>query len=161
MKINSALGIGTWDLGYFYTRAKITVLRLIFILMAAGTLSLLAACQNNDSRAEESAQPSVNIQRLSGRWLRPDGGYILEVRRIHTDGKVEAVYLNPRPINVAEARVEETQGRLRLRVVLRDEGYPGSYYELDYDQDHDQLTGNYYQATMGAVFDVHFVRLPE
>ena len=32
-------------------------------------------------------------------WLRSDGEYILEIRDIDPSGKVEAVYLNPKPIN--------------------------------------------------------------
>jgi hypothetical protein len=102
---------------------------------------------------------AATSQRLVGRWLRPDGQYVLDVRQIHSDGRVEAAYLNPRPIHVSEAKVEKKNGRFRLRLVLRDQGYPGSYYDLTYDVDTDRLIGEYYQAAMGAVFDVQFVRI--
>ena len=44
--------------------------------------------------------PTVEFQKLIGRWLRPDGGYILEISHISSDRKMEAAYFNPRPINV-------------------------------------------------------------
>ena len=37
---------------------------------------------------------------LNGRWLRPDGGYVLDIR-VDTTGKIDAIYLNPKPINIA------------------------------------------------------------
>ena len=40
---------------------------------------------------------------LNGRWLRPDGGYIFEIRAVDANGKIDAFYLNPQPINVAKA----------------------------------------------------------
>jgi len=55
-----------------------------------------------------SAMPSRGapggFEMLKGRWLRPDGGYIIEIRGVDPSGKIDAVYLNPRPINVARAQ---------------------------------------------------------
>lgn len=140
---------------------RITVWVMV-LLSSIGALGSQFSCTNsNEVQTEQSSEITSSPQRLTGRWLRPDGGYVLEIRRVHSDGQVEATYLNPRPINVAEAKIEEKQGKLKLLVILRDEGYPGSYYDLLYDPSHDQLIGDYYQATMGEVFTVQFVRLSE
>jgi hypothetical protein len=79
---------------------------------------------------------------LSGRWLRPDGGYILEIRDIVAGGKIDAVYLNPRPIHVARAEATRDGSALKVFVELRAPGYPGSTYTLTYDPQRDQLAGS-------------------
>jgi hypothetical protein len=43
------------------------------------------------------------FEKLNGRWIRPDGGYILEIRAVDPSGKIDVLYLNPRPINIAKA----------------------------------------------------------
>jgi hypothetical protein len=40
---------------------------------------------------------------LRGRWVRPDGGYVIEIREAQAGGGPDAAYLNPRPINVSRA----------------------------------------------------------
>ena len=102
---------------------------------------------------------SVSEQRLVGRWLRPDGGYILEVRRGHANGHLDVAYFNPRPINVARADWQRKDGRLQVFVELRDVNYPGSTYTLDYVPEQDRLVGGYFQAVQQQTFDVEFVRL--
>ncbi len=101
---------------------------------------------------------SVSEQRLVGRWLRPDGGYILEIRGAHENGHLEAAYLNPRPIHVARAEWQRREGRLQVFVELRDVNYPGSTYTLDYVPKQDRLAGAYFQAVQQQTFDVEFVR---
>jgi hypothetical protein len=101
---------------------------------------------------------SVSEQRLVGRWLRADGGYILEIRRAQTDGRLEAAYLNPRPINVARAEWHRKEGRLQVFVELRDVNYPGSTYTLDFLPEQDRLVGAYFQAVQQQTFEVEFVR---
>jgi hypothetical protein len=101
---------------------------------------------------------SVSEQRLVGRWLRPDGGYILEIRHAQTDGRLEAAYLNPRPINVARAEWHRKEGRLQVFVELRDVNYPGSTYTLDFLPEQDRLVGAYFQAVQQQTFEVEFVR---
>ena len=41
---------------------------------------------------------------LNGRWLRPDGGYIFEIRAVDASGKIDAVYLNPKPDQHRQSR---------------------------------------------------------
>ncbi len=105
-----------------------------------------------------SAAPKVDLQRLVGDWVRPDGGYVISIRRIAPDGRAEVAYLNPRPINVSRAEASAAGDTAKLFIELRDAGYPGSTYELIYDPRSDLLTGVYFQAAMGQRFDVVFVR---
>ena len=103
--------------------------------------------------------PAVaGFDRLLGRWLRADGGYVLEVRAISPDGKADAAYLNPRPIHVARAEALRQGEALTLFVELRDANYPGSTYRLVYDPARDVLGGLYFQAVEQQTFDVEFVR---
>jgi hypothetical protein len=96
---------------------------------------------------------------LNGRWLRLDGGYILEIRAVDPSGKIDAVYLNPKPINVAKADATRDGSILKVFVELRAPNYPGSTYTLTYDPQQDQLKGIYFQAVQQQRFDVNFVRM--
>jgi hypothetical protein len=96
---------------------------------------------------------------LKGRWQRPDGGYILEVRSVDTSGKIDAVYLNPKPINVAKAEATRDGSTLKVLVELRAPNYPGSTYTLTYDPKRDQLKGIYFQAVQQQSFNVYFVKM--
>jgi hypothetical protein len=98
------------------------------------------------------------FENLIGRWLRPDGGYIIEIRGIEADGRMDAAYLNPRPINVARAEASWKKGRQEVFIELQDTGYPGSTYTLDYNPAQDAFTGVYFQATLKQAFEVVFVR---
>jgi hypothetical protein len=104
------------------------------------------------------AAPKVDLQQLVGDWVRPDGGYVLSIRRVAADGRVEAAYLNPRPINVSRAEASVAGDAAKLFIELRDAGYPGSTYELVLDSRGDLLAGVYFQAAMGQRFDVVFMR---
>jgi len=95
---------------------------------------------------------------LTGRWFRLDGGYVLEIRGVDAAGKIDASYLNPRPINVAQAQATRDGSALKVFVELQAYGYPGSTYTLTYDPTGDQLCGVYYQAVLQQRFDVCFVR---
>jgi len=97
--------------------------------------------------------------RLVGRWLRPDGGYILEIRSAAPDGKLDAAYFNPRPIHVARAEWKARDGKLSVFVELRDVNYPGSTYSLQFLDAKDQMAGTYFQAAQQMTFDVEFVRM--
>jgi len=110
------------------------------------------------ANSPSAAAAQVDLQRLIGDWVRPDGGYVISIRRIASDGRAEAAYLNPRPINVAKAEASVAGDTAKLFIELRDAGYPGSTYELLYDPRSDRLAGVYFQAAMGQRFDVVFVR---
>ena len=97
-------------------------------------------------------------QRLLGHWLRPDGGYVLELKEIGKDSTLKAAYFNPRPINVAKAVLSRKDGKFTIFIELRDINYPGSKYSLQYDPKTDRLIGTYFQAVQGETYDVEFVR---
>ena len=95
---------------------------------------------------------------LKGRWVRPDGGYILEINRLESNGSMEARYYNPRPIRVSRATVSNADGVAKIFIELRDTGYPGATYNLLYKSRDDLLVGSYYQPAVGQTFDVIFMR---
>lgn len=119
--------------------------------------------EKNESLAETAAKnPQKNeapaFDRLVGSWVRSDGGYVIEISKIHSDGKAEVAYLNPKPINVAKASVSEIDGMLGLFIKLQDEGYPGCTYALRYDPEYDAMVGIYYQAAVKQSYEVIFQR---
>lgn len=121
-------------------RRKTIIILLVYLLMPAGIASA------NDFSA------------LLGNWQRIDGTYTLAVGKILEDGRMEVDYFNPSPINVALAEARMEEGRVRMKVELRDKGYPGSTYILYYDPNKDALLGYYYQAVARQTFEVAFVR---
>jgi hypothetical protein len=104
------------------------------------------------------ASSNAKFEKLQGKWLRPDGGYILEIRSVTPDGKLDAGYFNPRPINVAKAVALQDGQTVKVYVELRDVNYPGSTYTLVYEAESDQLKGIYYQAAMQQQYEVFFER---
>jgi hypothetical protein len=108
------------------------------------------------TKAAATAAP--NWSKLKGRWVRPDGGYILEIKSIADDGRAEANYFNPSPIRVAWARAANADGAAKLEVELRDVNYPGCLYKLTYAADSDQLAGTYFQAQQQETHQIVFVR---
>jgi hypothetical protein len=117
---------------------------VVFALMAAASVAHAA---------------DQGFEKLEGRWRRPDGGYVLDLRKIRPDGAIDAAYLNPRPINVSKAQATRDGATVRVFVELRAPNYPGSTYTLTYDAKRDELYGVYYQAVEGRSFDVIFVRV--
>ena len=100
-----------------------------------------------------------NFSNLVGRWIRPDGGYIIEIRNVDSNGLLQAAYFNPRPIHVSQARLTSVNKEPQVFIELRDVGYPGATYALIYHPEQDVLTGLYYQPTVGQSFEVIFVRM--
>ena len=97
--------------------------------------------------------------KLKGRWLRPDGGYVLEISSVDASGRMEAAYLNPRPIHVAQAHALREGTSTKVLVELRDVNYPGSTYNLVYEPTSDLLKGIYFQAALKQEFEVFFERM--
>ena len=97
--------------------------------------------------------------KLLGRWQRPDGGYVIDISSVNTDGSLEAAYFNPRPINVSQASAAIEEGKIKIFIELRDVGYPGARYSLAYTPQSDTLKGLYYQPSVGQSFEVVFARM--
>ena len=127
-----------------YTRGL--VIAALGVLAAAGLFSV--GCRDK-----------TMAQSIKGRWTRPDGGYVLEIKSVAADGKLAAAYYNPRPIRVAEARASQNGATIKILIVLSDENYPGSTYNLVYDPPSDQLRGDYYQAVAQEHYQIFFERL--
>ena len=110
--------------------------------------------------ADPSAQVagSLNAKVLKGQWVRPDGGYILVLQDVVMDGVLTASYFNPQQIRVSEAFWTTVAGELRVFIELRDINYPGSKYNLHYDQATDRLQGTYFQALERQTYEIEFVR---
>jgi len=98
------------------------------------------------------------LDAVKGRWVRPDGGYLLEIREVEPDGRLAAGYFNPRPIHVEKAEAFLKEGRCEVFIELRDVNYPGSTYRLVYDPEKDILSGVYFQAVERVEFRVYFER---
>ena len=119
-----------------------------------------AETQATNSPVSATGVTSPALGKLKGRWLRPDGGYVLEVKGVDdASGKLDAVYLNPRSIHVSKAEASRDGANVKVFIELRDINYPGSTYTLAYDPPTDQLKGIYYQAALGQQFEVYFQRI--
>jgi hypothetical protein len=134
-------------------------------LISAGILLVLwGACLTFQAwplaAAADTPQPAgiIDEQRLAGRWVRPDGGYVLELKEIGKDGTVKAAYFNPRPINVSRAEIRRSEAEITVFIELRDVNYPGSTYNLRYNPGIDRLTGTYFQAVQGETYRIEFIR---
>jgi hypothetical protein len=78
---------------------------------------------------------------LKGAWVRPDGGYVIQIKGVGADGALDAMYFNPAPLPFAQARASVDGALLRVSLELRAGGYGGSTYELAYDPGTDRLKG--------------------
>ena len=105
------------------------------------------------------AATAPGVQQLKGKWLRPDGGYVIDVRTVEDGGTMDVAYFNPRPIKVSQAAASQEGVTIKVFLELRDAHYPGSTYALTYDPASDQLQGVYYQAAIQQRFAVVFVRM--
>ena len=75
----------------------------------------------SETDSEVSAQ---DFRPLIGRWIRPDGGYVIEIRAVDAQGKLDASYYNPRPINISRAHVSKPGDKPQVFIELRDNWYP-------------------------------------
>jgi len=137
----------------------IVVLLAVWIGEKPGTEAPVTSGGDQSSNPQAaSAHKKRDFPSLVGRWIRVDGGYVIEVKGIETKSKMDAAYFNPRPIHVSVAEASGTKTGTKVYIELQDVGYPGSNYTLDYDPVKDVLTGYYYQAVQKQNFDVLFVR---
>ncbi len=115
------------------------------------TTLLAACCLFLTSFAfAQSAPPPVyygpyelpSVSQFEGEWTRSDGTYKMQVTT--EEGELKAQYFNPEPIKVESTSVTESEdGSLLIQVILRDEGYPGSTYQLQYLPQYRVLVGSY------------------
>lgn len=140
------------------------------IYLALTLIALLSSCGSKDTPSEpdqgtatnpapSSARTDPAFDKLTGRWERPDGGYVLEITSVEPGGKLQAAYFNPGPIHVSRAFAFKEGDTTKVFVELQDVNYPGCTYSLKYDPEYDQLYGEYFQAALQQTFDVAFARL--
>ncbi len=157
--------------GQMKKRGKFPV---IFVLVAGVCLIIGAAVwkfsQNTSGSAHISSQQptsrlktnpaeTIDFKDLIGRWIRRDGGYVIEIRSVDVQGKMDAGYYNPRPINVSVAEASKDNNIVKVFIELRDVGYPGSTYSLTYMPNENVMIGIYYQAKLGQAFEVIFIKM--
>jgi uncharacterized protein (DUF2147 family) len=153
------------------TRARFSFIsRFSSVLCAVALCGLMVSCGNKTETPAMSPAPQTNaapsaaavspeLAKLVGKWERPDGGYILEIKSVDASGKLDVAYFNPNPINVSRAAALRDKGTNKVFIELRDANYPGCTYALTHDPQSDQLYGQYFQAAMQQTFDVVFARL--
>ena len=132
------------------------------LVLAFGVFAGPAFAQDTKAPTVKSEKPSVASESgfdiLLGRWVRPDGGYVITIRGVEPDGKLDAAYANPRPLPFAKAEASRDGKAIKLFFELRAGGYNGSTYTLTYDPANDVLYGIYYQAVARQKFNVYFER---
>ena len=129
--------------------------REFFTLSGAALAWPLAAHAQQASPDPSSLAP---FGPLPGRWVRLDGGYVITIKAVDVNGKLDAGYANPSPLPFYTAVATSDGGVLKLFFELRAGGYGGSTYTLTFDATGDQLKGVYYQAVAKQSFEVVFVR---
>ncbi|MEW6364806.1 MAG: hypothetical protein AB1714_09230 [Acidobacteriota bacterium] len=105
-----------------------------------------------------SASTPTHFQPLLGRWVRSDGGHVLEIRSIGPDGQMDASYYDPDSIYLSKAEAYREGSDLKVFVELRDMDYPGCTYTLTYNRQGDRLDGVYFQAMIHGYIDARFDR---
>lgn len=138
-------------------KAKRRLAGILVILGLAGVLAGAVWVRSSPGMLRAlSARTDPDV--LLGKWVRPDGGYVLDIRHVAGDGTVDVGYFNPRPIRVARAQMTLVTNAISLFVELRDVNYPGATYRLTYRPQQDQLAGLYHQPLVGQTFEVAFQR---
>ena len=96
---------------------KIAAFLLSTAALTVGLIPLPAQAQD---KAEASAAQVDNVfGALPGRWVRPDGGYVIDIRRVDASGKLDASYANPNPLPFSRAEATRDGKTIRLFFELR------------------------------------------
>ncbi|MCP4349106.1 MAG: hypothetical protein GY795_26800 [Desulfobacterales bacterium] len=133
----------------------------IYVFLSIIIIGSFFSCSEEKKQAVQADVKNAaqaDVKKLVGKWQRPDGGYLLDIRKTLDKGNLDAAYYNPREINVSRAIFMQKKETLKVFVELRDQGYPGSTYTLRYDPKGDVLAGDYFHAGMNQVFKVTFFR---
>jgi hypothetical protein len=135
---------------------SITLMLSVLVLDLYG--AVLPAVAQGPSQAPWAAQFEAGFDMLQGRWVRPDGGYVVAVKSVDATGRLDATYANPNPLPFAKAEAMRDGKTITVFLELRAGGYNGSTYTLTYDPVNDTLKGVYFQAVAQQKFDVVFAR---
>lgn len=147
----------------FHSTARRFALRAALALALFGA-ALVCGCARPAAPEPPAPKPDAapatpaSLEKILGRWVRDDGGYVLELRSGAAGGVLDAAYFNPKPIAVSRAAWLEAGGRLQVLVELTGSGYDGSTYILHYEPQADRLVGEYRQAVQRQTYEIAFVR---
>jgi hypothetical protein len=100
------------------------------LVCAVGIIGAPALAQGRTTIQDEApgvmlAQATPEFAELIGRWVRTDGGYTIVIKSVDPNGKIDATYANPNPINISRAEASVEGSSLRIFIELRGAGYPG------------------------------------
>lgn len=94
-------------------------------------------------------------EKLTGKWLRSDGVYTLEIKSVNENGMLDVTYFNPNPVELG--RTEWIIQKNVLHVLIELQGpYEKSNYQLVYDEKKKTLYGTFYQAVAQETYKVDF-----
>jgi hypothetical protein len=149
--------------GFLFVAVGVGIVALVVLALRAsrspGNNPTLPTEQSGTNAVAAAAESRPVFQKLVGKWVRPDGGYIIDIKVADNAGKLEVGYFNPNPIHVARAEASGQGSMIKVFIELRDVNYPGSTYTLAYDPASDELKGIYFQAVEQQQFEVFFQRM--
>jgi uncharacterized protein (DUF2147 family) len=130
------------------------------LALAAALLAMPTAHAQGPATAPDAtpAQSAAPFRALVGRWVRPDGGYVISIDGVGADGKLDAAYANPTALPFARAEASREGDQIKLFFELTAGGYGGSTYKLTLDPAGDTLRGVYYQANARQSYNIYFER---
>jgi uncharacterized protein (DUF2147 family) len=128
---------------------------LLICIMALSTVAGFAA--EPDKASASNTRSSFDI--LTGKWVRPDGGYTITITGVATNGNLEASYANPSLLPFSKAVASRDGKTIKVFLELKAGGYNGSTYTRTYDPGQDILKGVYFQAVAQQKYDIYFARV--
>jgi hypothetical protein len=93
--------------------------------------------------------------KLTGKWLRNDGKYTLEIKLVNDNGTLGAAYFNPKPVELGRTEWMIYKDRLHVLVELKGP-YILSNYQLVYDEESKRLVGTFFQAVEQETYSIYF-----
>ena len=140
------------------TKDAFVAAALAMVVAWSGIATAQVTAPAPKTTAAPAANGRVELDVLEGAWVRPDGGYLILIKKVGANGQLEASYFNPKPLPFAKAQATHDGATVRLVFELQAGGYSGSTYDLVYEPANDRLKGIYYQAVMKQKFEVYFTR---
>ena len=99
---------------------------LTFILRLALAASIpmpeIVYAQSNtvtSGDSSKSASADAGFVALQGRWVRPDGGYVITIKSVEVGGKLDAEYANPKLLPFAKAEASHDGPTIKVFLELR------------------------------------------
>src|SRR6266436_4997873 len=110
--------------GFLFVALGVGMVALVVLALKSGrtpgTNPGLATEQSGTNAVAATTEPRPVFQKLLGKWVRPDGGYVIEIKGADEAGKLVASYFNPNPIHVARAEASGQGSMIKVFIELRD-----------------------------------------